>query len=256
VRYGAEIRDLSNELVESEGMSPSRLIVGLFGSAAREWVRLLVRRPRQLAFVALVMAIVLLCGGTLIVHHSYGSTLTVRNMPTVGGRITLKGGKLVMPDYIKVGVGDKGRIVGYEPSSYLMLGGVAPVYARDLHTLVGHEYPDVGFVPLGVIWTSLPCRVHVDAIDIGPTGKSATSIACPSTTETVPTVVGSFTPTAMGALSGASLSPVIKYIHSDTIAAGHIVTVAPKSGTKVPARSVVTVVSSLGPAGSLRHPLG
>ena len=245
-RYGAEIRDLSDELIESEGTSPAWLVLGLFASAAREWLRAAIGRPRQVA-LGTAMAVILLGGGVLLLHHFYGSPPTAGNGLTVGGPITFKGGKIAAPDYIAVE--GRGKIAGYEPRSYLLLGEVAPIYARDLHTLVGHEYPGVGFVPLGVSWSSLPCTVHQEITENSATGKSvSTAIACPSTIETVPTLVGSVTPTAMGTLSSMSLSPVITYVHSATIAVGHVVSVAPESGTKLPARSIVTVVSSLGPS--------
>jgi hypothetical protein len=244
-RYGAEICDLSEELMETEGTSPAWLVLELFASATRERVRVAIGRPRQVA-LGLALAVFLLGGGVIVLHHFDGPPHTAGTGPTVGGPITFTDGKVMAPDYIAVE--GRGKVAGYEPRSYLLLGEVAPVYARDLHTLVGHDYPGVGFVPLGVYWASLPCTEHQEMTETSASGKSvSTAVACPSTTETVPTLVGSVTPTAMGTLSSMSLSPIIKYVHSATVAVGHVARVSPESGTRLPARSIVTVVSSLGP---------
>jgi hypothetical protein len=251
-RYGNEISDLSDELVKAGETTRFRLILGLLASAVREWVRVAYRRPRQVALGAAMM-IAVVGGGAVLLHVFLASTPNAQSRPTVGGPITYSNGRVKGPDF--VAVEGKGKIAGYEPISYLFptnpsgsqVGEVAPVYARDLHTLVGHEYPGVGFVPLGQSWTSEPCA-HEATSEISANGQMVTtSIACPSMLETVPNVVGSVTPTAMGMLSSMSLSPRIKYVHSATIAGGHIVSMAPAPGTKVHARAIVTVVSSLGP---------
>jgi hypothetical protein len=251
-RYGDEVSDLSQELREAEGQSSLRIVFGLLVSATREWARVARLRRRR---VALCTAIVLV----LVVGTVGGLDLSTgqrtEHGPSVGGPISFAHGKVKAPDFIAV-IG-KGKVAGYVASSYLFpltpndphAGEVAPVYARNLHTLVGHEYPGVGFVPLGVSWTSLPCTT--EEITAAPANGEVltTSIACPSTIETVPNVVGMVTPTAMGMLSGKSLTPDITYVRSDSVAAGHIVSITPSPGTKVHARSIITVVSSLGSNG-------
>ena len=128
------------------------------------------------------------------------------------------------------------------------VGGVAPVYASDLKTLVGHFYPGVGFVALGTSPASKPCIPEQTVLSRAANGQTVVStIACPSTIETVPTIVGTFLPTAMGQLSSESLQANISYVHSPSVSEGYVMSVTPGPGSKVPARSVLTVVSSLGP---------
>jgi hypothetical protein len=196
----------------------------------------------------MAIAVVVVGGGTALVTQMSGTAPKLGSGPTVGGRIVFKyNGSIAKPDY--VGIADNhGKLVGYEPGKYIPTGGVGPVYARNLHTLVGHEYPGIGFVPLGQTWWKEPCAGESTS-ELTSGSWVSSAIACPSTLETVPNVVGFVTPTAMGKLSSMSLSPLIKYIHSSTIASGHIVNVTPVPGTKVHARSDVTVVSSLGPNG-------
>jgi hypothetical protein len=248
VRYGNEIHDLAEELVEGDA-SKSRLVLGLLASALREWVRVGFRHPRRLGLGAAVV-IVVLGGGAVLLQRNSGPTPHSVAQPSVGGPISIKNGKVHAPDFI--GVIGNGKLAGYEPRSYLFptkgpaQNEVAPVYARDLHTLVGHEYPGIGFVPLGRSPASEPCSYEADG-DIYPNGQMTwTPIACPSTIETVPNVVGAVTPTAMGTLSDDSLQANIKYVHSASVDGGHIVSITPAPGTRIHARSIVTVVSSLG----------
>jgi hypothetical protein len=71
------------------------------------------------------------------------------------------------PDFVPVQSRDGTAVAGYVPKEYLVQsmptftasrseGQVAPVYADDLTTLVGHMYPGRGFVPLGVDPDSVP----------------------------------------------------------------------------------------------------
>jgi hypothetical protein len=251
-RYGDAIRDLSDELVEAGEASLLRLVIGLVVSAAREWFRVACQRPRRVVLSAAVV-VAIMSGGTILHHLVSTSTPIAQSGPTVGGPITFKNGRAGGPDFVTV-IGN-GRTAGYMPISYLFqtnrsgsqVGGVAPVYTRDLHTLVGHEYPGVGFVPLGQSWASEPCVLQETTVEIAASGQMmSTPIACPSTLETMPNVVGSVTPTAIGMLSSESLTPEIKYERSASIAYGHIVSIEPAPGTKVHARTIVTVVSSLG----------
>jgi hypothetical protein len=255
-RYGDEISELSLELIEVEGTSVLRIVLSLLVSATREWVRVVCLRPRR---VALGMALVLIVVVGTIAGLDLSTAQRSEHGPSVGGPISFAHGKVKAPDFIAV-IG-KGKIAGYVASAYLFpltpndshAGEVAPVYARNLHTLVGHEYPGVGFVPLGASWTSLPCTT--EEITAAPANGEVltTSIACPSTSETVPNVVGLVTPTAMGMLSSQSLTPDITYMRSASVAVGHIVSITPAPGTKVHARSIVTVVSSLGRDGRSSH---
>ena len=170
-RYGIEISDLSDELVEAGETTRFRLILGLLASAVREWVRAAYRRPRQVSLGAAMM-IAVGGGGAVLLHVFLASTPDAQNRPTVGGPISYRNGRVKGPDF--VAVEGKGKIAGYEPISYLFptnpsgshVGEVAPVYSRDLHTLVGHEYPGVGFVPLGQSWTSEPCAHEATTDDL------------------------------------------------------------------------------------------
>jgi len=74
----------------------------------------------------------------------------------------------LVPDFVPVQSRDGTAVAGYVPKAYLLgqttptgasarpVGDIAPVYADDLTTLVGHMYPDRGFVPLGVDPNSIP----------------------------------------------------------------------------------------------------
>jgi hypothetical protein len=74
----------------------------------------------------------------------------------------------LVPDFVPVWGRDGTTVAGYIPKAYILgptlptvtssrpEGGIAPVYADDLTTLVGHMYPDRGFVPLGVDPNSIP----------------------------------------------------------------------------------------------------
>ena len=67
----------------------------------------------------------------------------------------------LVPDFVPA-LGRDGEVAGYVPKAYVIgsggithmigapTGDVAPVYAEDLRTLVGHMVPGKGFVPLGV----------------------------------------------------------------------------------------------------------
>ena len=74
----------------------------------------------------------------------------------------------LVPDFVPVWGRDGTTVAGYIPKAYLLgptlptvtssrpEGDIAPVYADDLRSLVGHMYPDRGFVPLGVDPNSIP----------------------------------------------------------------------------------------------------
>ena len=253
------------EVTEKREFSTVRLIAGLALGAVTQRVRSWTWRPLAVSGSAVAFA------ATLIVvftspgpGHLSGTMvgLTKGTMPaSTSGLVNSK----KAPDFISA-VGRNGKIVGYIPKAYLLptqtnqpigsrVGGVAPVYASNLKTLVGHFYPGVGFVPLGQSAVSEPCT-PVTTFERSSDGQtSAGSIACPSTIETVPKIIGTSLPTAMGQLSSQSLTATISYRHSRSVGGGDIIAVTPAPGTRVPARSVLDVVSSLGPAPSGPTPL-
>jgi hypothetical protein len=154
------------------------------------------------------------------------------------------------PDFIRVA---SHGVIGYVPKRYILpspvnapanslIAEVAPVYGPDLKTLVGHMYPGVGFVPLGKSPASVACVSEIT----GENGTTST-LPCPSITETVPNVVGMYTPTATGAIQQAGLQANVENGHSSSVPAGHIVRMSPPGGTKVPARTPVLIINSLGP---------
>ncbi len=259
-RYGDEVRDLMAEVTEKGEFSTLRLIAGLTLGAVTQQVRSWSWRPLAVSGSAVAFA------ATLIVvfsspgpGHLSGTMvgLTKGTMPSsTNGTINTK----KVPDFISA-IGRDGKIVGYIPKAYLLptpanqptnskVGGVAPVYASNLKTVVGHFYPGIGFVPLGQSPASEPCT-PVTTLEQSSNGQTTTgSIACPSTIEIVPNIIGTSLPSAMGQLSSLSLSGNISYKHSRSIASGDIVALTPAPGTRVPARSTLKVVSSLGPAPS------
>jgi len=263
-RYGEEVHDLSEELLGVGHIKWSRLVFGLLGSALLERCRSLLRMSR-LAIVSTFVAALAIIGAAAFVADDLGtggasprtSSLTAGTVPfpVQGGSLNPK----KIPDFVET-LGRTGKVVGYVPRAYLFsvtrvnesapskLGGVAPIYARDLKTLVGHMYPGVGYVPLGKSLASEPCMTE-SMTERTATGATLTeAIACPSTIEVVPNVVGLYTPTAMGELSEGSLQGQPTYAHSRSVPEGHVISVSPSPGTKVHARSEITVVSSIGPS--------
>lgn len=162
-------------------------------------------------------------------------------------------GKIVayskIPDYLSVYIGP--NEIGYTPKAYLaatsvsandpLLGRIAPVYASNLKTLLGHEYPGIGFVRLGSSPWSLPCRPESTYFKNANGRQTSTAIACPSTTFILPNVVGMVTPTAVGDLSGLGVAVAIQNVQSTSVPSGHIVSTSPEGGTIVHARQQVVV---------------
>jgi hypothetical protein len=174
--------------------------------------------------------------------------LTKGTVPTVNGTLDFRHA----PDFISVG--SSGIVVGYVPKQYLipspantpinpLFGQVAPVYGPDLKKLVGHMYPGVGFVPLYKSPSSVACQPLTTFDGSGTTS----SIPCPSVTDTVPNVVGMYTPTGAAELSRNGFTMSFENEHSQSVPAGHIVRTSPSAGAKASARTPVVVINSLGP---------
>jgi hypothetical protein len=256
-RYSEEVRDLSEELLDAREMGRTRLFFGLMGSAFLEHTRTL-RRKGRFAVLSGVVAVVVVAGAVTLVTNLFGSATAPSGRPSLtagtippsqDGSVDLK----KVPDFIAT-VGRTGKLVGYVPRAYLFptnpvgspvsskLGGVVPVYARNLKTLVGHMYPGIGFVPLGKTPESEPCVPEI----VEENGVSR-SVLCPSTTETLPNVVGMVTPSAAGELSGLSFGVEVINVHSISVPPGHIVSMLPAPGPAMHARTVVTIQNSLGP---------
>jgi hypothetical protein len=160
-----------------------------------------------------------------------------------------------IPDYLSVYIGP--HRVGYTPKAYLsapngatnapLLGSVAPVYASNLTTLLGHEYPGIGFVPLGASPWSGKCQVE-SVINKNADGTVTTStIPCPSTMVVLPSLDGAVTPTGVGRLSDLGVNVIIQSAYSRVITPGHIISTSPKGGSIVHARQEVIVRISVSP---------
>ena len=114
------------------------------------------RRPFcSLAALLLVVAVVTLA--------SCGVVATRGTMPPAGRDGSLD--KSQVPDFVAF-VGQADHVIGWVPREYLIgdkpPGEEIPVYADDLHTLIGHSVPGKGFVPLGVDASIVPdLPVHV-----------------------------------------------------------------------------------------------
>ncbi|HEV3186931.1 MAG TPA: PASTA domain-containing protein [Acidimicrobiales bacterium] len=176
--------------------------------------------------------------------------------PTKGG-MPYNGGRGVpynqLPDYLSVAIGL--NQVGYTPKAYIaapdgstndpLLGRIAPIFASNLTTLLGHEYPGIGFVGLGSSPWVVSCRPENMYSETAGGGQTMSTIPCPSTTLVLPNVVGMVTPTAVGELSGLGVGVVIQNVHSSSVAPGHIVSTSPRGGAKVHARQQVVVYISV-----------
>ena len=166
-------------------------------------------------------------------------------------------GKIVaynkIPDYLSVYIGP--NEIGYTPKAYIaasngssndpLLGRIAPVYASNLTTLLGHEYPGIGFVRLGSSPWSLSCKPESTYANNPHGGQTITAIACPSTTLVLPNVLGMVTPTAVGELSGLGAGVVVQNVQSTSVPPGHIVSTSPEGGTTIHAREQVVVENSV-----------
>jgi len=154
-----------------------------------------------------------------------------------------------IPDYLSVYIGP--NEVGYTPKAYLdapdgssndsLLGRIAPIFASNLTTLLGHEYPGIGFVRLGTSPWALSCKPESVFSETAGGGQTITTTPCPSTTLVLPNVVGMVTPTAVGELSGLGVGIVIQNVHSTSVPLGHIVWTSPRGGATVHARQQVVV---------------
>jgi hypothetical protein len=256
-RYGDELRDLVDELAEAGEFSKFRLAAGLIFSAVVQRFRSL--RPTWKTVTGTVTVLAVVTVGVIVLtglspgrsgEPSAAATKgTVPSSTTHGTFDTKK-----IPDFIAT-LDRNGKLVGYIPRKYLFpspdqpekIGDIAPVYAANLKTLVGHMYPGVGFVPLGKSVQSLPCN-PITFFGAVAGGSVTTSTApCPIVTETVPNVVGRFTPTGVGMLQQAGVMADVENEHSQTVPGGHIVRTSPSAGARVPARTPVLVINSLGP---------
>jgi hypothetical protein len=190
-----------------------------------------------------------------------GIGLVVAGSATAGVFIPSKGpvpaavhGRLpwnLVPDYVSVS-GSNEKVVGYAPRADLLLppsfvGPVPsgfgstpiPVYSSNLTTLVGHLYPGIGYVPLGPSPYSGACTPGYEY-----NGSTKTPVPCPSVMVTLPNLVGVSTPTAAGELS--SLGVELNVVNDSTSSApkGTVISMSPKPGSIVHARSMVTILNS------------
>jgi hypothetical protein len=158
-----------------------------------------------------------------------------------------------IPDYVAVYV--NAITTGYTPKAYIaapngarnapLLGRAAPVYASNLTTLLGHEYPGIGFVPAGQSpWTQHCYQESTFSKSASGTVTTST-LPCPSTVLVLPNVAGMVTPTAVGELSGIGVNVVMVNIHSKSVPPGHIVATSPRGGAKVHGRQSILVYNSV-----------
>jgi hypothetical protein len=156
-----------------------------------------------------------------------------------------------IPDYVSVYVNS--TTIGYTPKAYIsapngatntpLLGRVAPVYAANLTTLLGHEYPGIGFVALGHSpWTG-HCYPAFTYSTTSGGQVTSTPIPCPSKIIVLPDVVGKVTPTAVGELSGLGLNVAIENVRAGD--PGHIFGTSPRGGASVHGRQTVVVYISV-----------
>lgn len=156
-----------------------------------------------------------------------------------------------VPDYISVY--SRGRIVGYAPRADVLLTPSAtgrpipngfgatpiPVYLSNLHTLVGHLYPDLGYIALGAAPSSVTC----EPITVYE-GSSTHNIACPSVTVILPDLIGMSTPTAAAKLSGLGVFVNVINNSSSSAPKGTVIAMSPAPGSVIASRSIVTIDNS------------
>jgi hypothetical protein len=91
----------------------------------------------------------------------------------------------------------------------------------------------------------VPPRALLTVVASLSAGQAVTTNTYPSTVE-IPNVIGLSLRTAMGQLRN-KVTTNVSYLHSASVAAGHVISVTPGPGSKVPKGQDVNVVSSLGP---------
>jgi hypothetical protein len=240
-----------------DSMSDRPFWPGRFLNVAASGVRLrsseFRRSPRRVLYsssttiVAVVLAIALATNGFGLFSSSGPSKGVMPYDPPRGP--TYK----EIPDYVAVYV--NAQTTGYTPKAYVavskgaanapLLGRVAPVYASNLTTLLGHEYPDIGFVPKGQSPWAQPCY-QASTFSTSASGTVTTStLPCPSTLLVLPKVAGMVTPTAVGELSGLGVQVVIVNVRSETVPPGRILGTSPRAGVKVHGRQSVLVYNSI-----------
>jgi len=253
-RYADEVADLTDDLLASGETSFLRAAVGLAASGLRERPRGPRRRHRALLLSSGALVIL---AGTLIVLATQGWNRMGAPSPTRGTvpRSAFNTGRVDMskiPDYVATAALHVGKavVVGYIPKGYLFSpgrgrsarfgqrepGGVAPVYASNLKTLIGHEYPSIGFVPISNSPASMPC-VPITVAD----GSTTSSAPCSSSSTVLSNVVGAYTPTGVARLSALGFPVYAVPVHSNSVAPGHIVSMTPEAGSVAYARETVTV---------------
>jgi hypothetical protein len=249
-RYAEELSDLCEEFVDAGETTRLHLALTILFAAAVERFRSL-RSSRHRVLLASSTVLIVVLAAVTFATNGFG--LLVSALPTKGpvpNDAIVNGQTDIskVPDFVAA-VGKDGKIVGYVPKADLFpaptrgahLGPqtpfeVQPVYAGDLRTLVGHFYPGIGFVPLGVSPSTQSCVPESTVAN----GQSQ-AIPCPGVAQTIPNVVGMYTPTGVAKLSGMGLSVQIVAVLSSSVTPGHIVSILPIAGTTVAARSVVTV---------------
>ena len=210
---------------------------------ARRQLDAVVSRPRRGRWgpmVTVAMVTGTLLGGTL----AAAAYLSKGPIPISNGILNLQ----KAPVFVSV-EGHDGKVVGYVPRADLittsntpLIGGVLSVFAANLTTVVGHLFPGIGYVPIGVPPTSERC---IPASIM--TGNTSVSIPCPTTKEVVPNVVGTYMPTAAAAISHVGVALKFVYEYSSTVTKGFVISVSPAPGSTVDARSVVVLTGSKGP---------
>jgi len=214
-----------------DSMSDRPFWPGRFVNVAANGVRLrsaeLRRSPRRVLYSSaavplLVLAIALATNGFGLFSPPGPSKGTMPYDPPKGS--TYK----QIPDFVAVYV--NAHTTGYTPKAYVaapsgarnapLLGRAAPVYASNLTTLLGHEYPGIGFVPAGQSPWAQPCHMESSG-SISANGTVTTStLPCPSAVLVLPEVAGMVTPTAVGELSVLGVDVVIVNVHSESVPPG------------------------------------
>ncbi len=246
-QYGAEVLDLTNELIEHGDATAVGASMGLVIGGMATRLRQVRRHHRVVVLVTISIATVALSISIFLRVDSRVDPVQAPVTELSGGLPYAHNGRLAygkIPQYIEVDI--SAHRVGYVPRPYLyapdhssnsaLLGTVAPVYTKNLRTRVGYWSANVGFSTRETSVSVPNCQV-AHAVD----ARSRPSMPCDVSSIHVPDLVGMSTPEAVGLLSGLGMQLHLVDVPVLFPESGHVVSTSPIRGTMLITGQVITI---------------